>query len=79
MQGTDKIFLAYQPLFHKANGRQQLILEVDMPEEAHRHAYQTARKAHPNDIFTLSTSRALPITMDDFLEAPLIPCVIEAT
>ncbi|KAG2005933.1 group II decarboxylase [Coprinopsis cinerea AmutBmut pab1-1] len=69
MQGTDRLFLAYRPFFFKANGRQQLILEVPVPSDANQQesgwsAYRKARKENPNALFTLKTSR---IRIDELL------------
>ncbi|KAF5326606.1 hypothetical protein D9611_000881 [Ephemerocybe angulata] len=78
VQGTDRLFLAYRPLFHKANGRQQLILEVDVPDRAQWAAYLEARTEHPNAIFELWT-RPTPVTIEQLLqgEEPL-PCLVLA-
>ncbi|KAF8198646.1 group II decarboxylase [Pholiota molesta] len=51
MQGTDKLFLIYRPLFHKANARQQLIISADMASLQWTR-YLNTKDAHPNDVFT---------------------------
>jgi hypothetical protein len=51
MQGTDKLFLIYRPLFHKANTRQQLIISADMASLQWTR-YLNTKDAHPNDVFT---------------------------
>ncbi|TFK24917.1 hypothetical protein FA15DRAFT_704219 [Coprinopsis marcescibilis] len=63
MQGTDRLFLAYRPLFHKANSRQQLILEVAVPNHAQQTKYLELKREHPNAIFTLTTKSE--VVLDD--------------
>ncbi|KAF8962310.1 PLP-dependent transferase [Flammula alnicola] len=58
MQGTDKLFLVYTPLFHKANGRQQLIISAEMIEGVHWSRYVKDKDAHPNETFTFSIPSA---------------------
>ncbi|KAF9477346.1 PLP-dependent transferase [Pholiota conissans] len=54
MQGTDKLFLVYRPLFHRENGRQQLILSADMTKDAQWKRYLDDKEAHAHEIFTIS-------------------------
>ncbi|KAI0266860.1 PLP-dependent transferase [Gloeopeniophorella convolvens] len=55
MQGTDKIYLVYRPLFRKANGRFQLILSAQIANAVQRAAYTKARAQHPSAVYTLAT------------------------
>ncbi|KAJ6487082.1 PLP-dependent transferase [Mycena vitilis] len=55
VQGLDKLYLTYIPRFHKANGRQQVVLGVNIPHTMKRE-YKTARQAHPASVFTLKTT-----------------------
>jgi hypothetical protein len=64
MQGTDKLFLVYQPHFHKANGRFQLILEVSIDKVA-MNSYVKARAAHPGEVYKLETEHT---TIAELLE-----------
>lgn len=77
VQGTDRLFLAYQPTFHKANGRQQLILEVEVQDMAQWNAYQAARAGHPYAVFELCT-RPRPVTIGELLEGGEVPCLVLA-
>lgn len=77
MQGTDRLFLVYQPTFHKANGRQQLILEVEVRDIAQWHAYQAARAGHPYAVFELWT-RPQPVTIEELLGGRDVPCFVFA-
>ncbi|KZS99831.1 uncharacterized protein LAESUDRAFT_667508 [Laetiporus sulphureus 93-53] len=55
MQGTDKIYLTYLPMFNVGNYRQQLIVSAELPRHAAL-AYMQAQKASPEAIFTVHTS-----------------------
>lgn len=76
-QGTGRLFLAYQPTFHKANGRQQLILEVEVRDMVQWSAYQAAREEHPNAVFELWTEPE-PITIEKILEGGEVRCSVYA-
>lgn len=67
MQGTDALFLVYRPLFHKANGRQQLIITAGMTEGLDWIRYVNARDAHPDEVFVLSVPVA---TIEEILSQP---------
>jgi len=65
MQGHDKIFLTYRPLFHRANGRAQLILTADIANPLAMHQYKHAREHHPDAIYTCTTAHVT--TLDDII------------
>ncbi|KAL1708932.1 pyridoxal phosphate-dependent transferase [Schizophyllum commune] len=56
MQGTDRLFLAYRPVFNHINGRQQLILSIGAVEPAAWEKYVDAVSSHPGEIYMLRTS-----------------------
>ncbi|KAI5888048.1 PLP-dependent transferase [Schizophyllum commune H4-8] len=66
MQGTDKLFLAYRPVFNHVNGRQQLILSVGAVDLAAWERYVEAVSRHPGEIYTLRTSTQT--TLDDIVK-----------
>ncbi|TFK37682.1 PLP-dependent transferase, partial [Crucibulum laeve] len=66
MQGTDKIHLVYQPLFHMANSKQQLILSADITNPKERSAYISAKKTNPDKVITLRTT---PQTLGDIVDS----------
>lgn len=61
MQGVDKLYLVYRPLFHHANGRQQLILRADVTDVHAWRRYQAAKKSNPDSVYTLQTATKLTI------------------
>lgn len=66
MQGTDELYLVYRPLFHHANGRQQLILSVgDVDADAWAKC-KTAMSTNPGAIYEVQTSTAT--TLDKLLD-----------
>ncbi|KAJ7056389.1 PLP-dependent transferase [Mycena amicta] len=66
MQGASDLYLAYRPLFHNANGRQQVILHAKIQSEERQQEYQRARSANPGDVYKLATSAKT--TMEQILE-----------
>ena len=54
MQVVEKIYLIHMPMFHMANHRQQLILQVDMDEEA-RSSYRDLKRCNPTEPMLLVT------------------------
>ncbi|PPR01984.1 hypothetical protein CVT24_011111 [Panaeolus cyanescens] len=68
MQGTELIYLVYRPLFHKANGRQQLILKVQpsLDSENEWAAYMRAKSFFPEDTFTFFVETE---TLENILES----------
>ncbi|GMG51297.1 unnamed protein product [Aspergillus oryzae var. brunneus] len=55
MQGTDEIFLAYQPSFHLGKHRQQVILAVELEDHA-KSDYIEIRESNPQDPIFLKSS-----------------------
>ncbi|GMF67666.1 unnamed protein product [Aspergillus oryzae] len=55
MQGTDEIFLAYQPSFHLGKHRQQIILAVELEDHA-KSDYIEIRESNPQDPIFLKSS-----------------------
>lgn len=72
MQGTDKLFLIYRPLFHKTNARQQLILTAKIPG-IQWVRYLKAREEHPDEIFSLTIPSA---TIDEIISGRKAKCYI---
>lgn len=68
MQGTDKLFLVYRPLFHKANGRQQLILTAKMTGISWSR-YLKATDEHEGETFTITI---LSETIDDIISGSMV-------
>ncbi|KAL1744050.1 hypothetical protein HDZ31DRAFT_82975 [Schizophyllum fasciatum] len=56
VQGCDPMYLVYRPLFHHANGRQQVILNVGDIDKDARAKVKDAMSKHPDAIYTLRTS-----------------------
>lgn len=65
MQGLDRIYLVYMPMFHMANHRQQLIITADYPTEV-QELYQQLRQENPDKTYT--TGSANPKLLSDLLE-----------
>ncbi|KAE8333439.1 hypothetical protein BDV39DRAFT_199164 [Aspergillus sergii] len=55
MQGTDEIFLAYQPSLHLGKHRQQIILAVELEDHA-KSDYIEIRESNPQDPIFLKSS-----------------------
>ncbi|KAE8143371.1 pyridoxal phosphate-dependent transferase [Aspergillus pseudotamarii] len=55
MQGTDEIFLVYQPSFHLGKHRQQIILAVEVEDHA-KSDYIEIRESNPEDPIFLKSS-----------------------
>lgn len=73
--GSDKIFLVYQPLFHKANGRSQLILSVTIAN-SDLEAYQDARKSRPDATFICRTAK--DTTLEHIIQSDQLQVKIES-
>jgi hypothetical protein len=73
--GSDKIFLVYQPLFHKANGRSQLILSATIAD-SDLEAYQDARKSRPDATFTCRTAK--DTTLEHLIQSDRLEVKIES-
>ncbi|KAL1728700.1 hypothetical protein EV714DRAFT_252348, partial [Schizophyllum commune] len=56
LQGTNHPYLVYRPLFHHANGRQQLILSVGDIEKGPWAKVKDAMAKHPDAVFKMQTS-----------------------
>ena len=54
MQGVEKIYLIHMPMFHMANHRQQLIIQVDLDEEC-KAAYRDLKRCNPREPMLLVT------------------------
>lgn len=61
LQGRDKVYINHFPMFHLEKHRQQLIIEVKLPQGA-KTKYQDAKKEHPKEIFTLKTAEDLSLS-----------------
>ena len=53
-QGVEKIYLIHMPMFHMANHRQQLIIQVEMDEES-KASYRDLKKCNPKEPMLLIT------------------------
>ncbi|KAB8237316.1 hypothetical protein ETB97_007633 [Aspergillus alliaceus] len=60
MQGTDQVFLAYQPSFHMGKHRQQIILAVELEDHA-KSDYIEVRESNPEDPILLKSSLEVDI------------------
>jgi hypothetical protein len=67
MQGTDKLFLVYQPLFHKVNSKYQLIVSAEISDDAAWQRYREARANDPSAVATVRTAE--DTTLDKIIEA----------
>jgi hypothetical protein len=76
VQGHDKIHLVYHPLFHKANGRTQLILSADFSNSDDMMKYKGMRHAKTSDVFTCETMQE--ITLDAILQDRKFQAMITA-
>lgn len=65
MGRNDRVHLVYRPTFHHANGRHQLILEVELPDSVGE-VVSAWRGTHPGEILELWTEDA--VTMGDALK-----------
>ncbi|ESK85823.1 pyridoxal-dependent decarboxylase domain protein [Moniliophthora roreri MCA 2997] len=65
MQGTDKLYLVYLPMFNMANHRYQLIITGDLPD-AEMAQYVAARELDPKQLFTLRNAER--DTLENLLE-----------
>jgi hypothetical protein len=66
MQGTDKLFLVYEPLFHKANSKYQLIMSADILDTASRMSYKEARATNSSAVVEVRTVE--DTTLDKIIE-----------
>ncbi|KAI0653091.1 pyridoxal phosphate-dependent transferase [Cubamyces menziesii] len=57
MQGHEALYLVYRPLFHHANGRQQLILAARFSDPAQASIYKELQHDNPGLTFELSTDK----------------------
>ena len=74
LQGVEKLFLVYRPLFHHANGRRQLIISAEFADATQRVAYKAAKATHPSLTFELRTSENM--TVEDILSGKsVVNCV----
>lgn len=66
MQGTDEVFLVYQPSFHLARHRRQLIIRAKLPEKDMK-IYTRIKKTNFREQILLKTSQQLCLTdiLDD--------------
>ncbi|KAF7588521.1 hypothetical protein BBP40_005548 [Aspergillus hancockii] len=55
MQGTDQVFLAYQPSFHIGKHRQQIILAVELEDQAKSDYIEVRESNHEDPIFLKSS------------------------
>ena len=53
--GTDKIYINHFPSFHLEKHRHQLIIEVELPNDAKK-SYVDAKTAEPSATFVLETA-----------------------
>lgn len=60
VQGTDRIFLAYQPSFHLAKYRRQLILSAEFGQED-MEIYRTVKKTSSRDAIILRTVKEIQL------------------
>jgi hypothetical protein len=74
MQGYKKLYLAYEPLFHKSNGRSHLILSGDINLIA-KGIYNTARATHPDRVYQCRTVDKM--TLDDIINKKEFKAIIE--
>ncbi|GES66446.1 pyridoxal-dependent decarboxylase domain protein [Aspergillus terreus] len=60
MRGTGEIFLEYLPSFYRATGRQQVIFQASLDEEAKKR-YVQLQSSHKHDRFLLRSSEKIDI------------------
>jgi hypothetical protein len=60
IQGTDQVFLAYQPSFHIGKHRQQIILAVELDDQA-KSDYTDVRESNPEDPIFLKSSEEIDL------------------
>ncbi|KAI0380541.1 hypothetical protein F5Y04DRAFT_257607 [Hypomontagnella monticulosa] len=65
MQGFNRIYLVYMPMFHMADHRQQLIITADFPPEV-QELYQQLRNENPDKTYT--TANVNPVLLSDLLK-----------
>ena len=70
IQGLDTLYLTFQPLFHHANGRRQLILRAEITDLAIKAFFQEARQRDLSAVFTIITAEAT--TIEDILASKTI-------
>lgn len=60
VQGTDRIYLAYQPSFHLAKYRRQLILSAEFGQKE-LEIYRTVKKTSSRDAIILRTVKEIKL------------------
>ena len=77
LQGTDQLFLVYQPTFYNLNGRRQLIASAAFEDQASWQAYVDAVNTNPDAVYVVKTSELT--TVDGILDAKSFLGDIEGT
>ena len=73
MQGTDKLHLVYLPHFHKAAGRQHLIISADISPKI-MNQYKAVLQKNPGQVVFLRNK--VPATIQDIIGQKSFEAVI---